>query len=287
MNKTWWLCAVVCLSGSVLAAEPGMVASVVATETHVIRFDESGNQVWQTPSGVSRDVWALPDGHTLFAFNFEPGVTGGVREVDASGKVVWEFKTDGWVLSCQRLADGNTLVGAAGRCAVLIVDPAGRIVNEIKVKMRKPHKHALTTARMLDNSHVLVVEEQVGLVREYQTDGQVVWEYHPPFRPFGAVRVAGGNTFISGRDGIIEVTPNRAIVWRLTREDVSAMGPRWFAGFQIRANGNLVICNPGGKVPFYEVDRNKQIVWQSTLSRDAISPAHNLCLVNEKPPLKH
>ena len=267
------------------AAQPRMVPALFATESRVVRLDQTGNITWQAESGVSRDAWLLPNGNALFACNFKPGIEGGVREVDPAGRIVWEFKTEGWVLSCQRLADGNTLVGAAGRCALLVVNPAGSVVNEIPVKMRQPHKHSLTMARQLENGNFLVVEEQLGLVREYLPTGKLAWEMTPPFRPFAAVRVANGNTYISGKDGIVEVSPDRKIVWHLTAGDVAEMGPRWFAGFQIRANGNIVVCNAGGTTPFFEINRSKNVVWKCHLTREEAGVGHGICLLDEEPPL--
>ena len=267
------------------ADPPPMVPALFATESHVMRFDARGNKTWETASGMSRDVWLLPNGNALFPCNFKPGVEGGVREVAPDGKVVWEFKTEGWVLSCQRLSDGNTLVGAAGQCALLIVDPAGKVVREIKVRMNQSNIHSLTMARQLDNGHFLVVEEELRMVREYRPDGQVAWEVKPPFRPFAVVRVKNGNTFISGQDGIVEVAPDKSVVWQVTREDVKDMGPRWFAGIQIRANGNIVVCNAGGKVPFYELNRDKKVVWQSALPAGQPGLGHGICLLDERPPL--
>jgi hypothetical protein len=62
------------------------------------------------------------------------------------------------------------------------------------------------------------------------------------------------------------------------------MGPRWFAGFQIRANGNIVVCNAGGKVPFFEVNRARKVIWQSSLTRDEADIGHGVCLLDEDPP---
>jgi len=266
------------------AVSPPMVPMLFATESQVMRFDAKGNKIWESASGMSRDVWLLPNGNALFPCNFKPGIEGSVREVAPDGKVVWEFKTEGWVLSCQRLRDGNTLVGAAGKCALLVVDPAGKVLKEIKVQLRQPNIHSLTMARQLDNGHYLVVEEELRMVREYLPDGQVVWEFKPPFRPFAVVRVKNGNTFVSGQDGIVEVTPEKTVVWQVTRDDVKEMGPRWFAGIQVRANGNIVICNAGGKVPFYELSRDKKVVWQSALPAGQPGPGHGIFLLDEKPP---
>ena len=73
-------------------ALPPMVPALSATETHVMRFDATGNKTWECESGPSRDVWLLPNGNALFPCNFKPGIEASVREVAPDGKVVWEFK---------------------------------------------------------------------------------------------------------------------------------------------------------------------------------------------------
>jgi hypothetical protein len=76
------------------------------------------------------------------------------------------------------------------------------------------------------------------------------------------VRLANGNTVISGQSGIVEVDPAGKNVWRLNVTDVPELGIRWFAGVQVLPNGNLFVCNAGGKVPVFEINREKHIVWQ-------------------------
>lgn len=112
---------------------PIMKPMLIATEAEVVKFNDHGAIVWRAPSGVARDVWQLENGNILFPFN-QAGSCG-VREVRPSGETAWEFKLPGqYVISCQRLKDGNTLVGASCRGAVLVVSPKGEIVHSIKVR---------------------------------------------------------------------------------------------------------------------------------------------------------
>ncbi len=281
----WLTCATVTVvaPGPSIAEEavrpPVMKPMLVATETEIVRFSERGEIVWRAQSGVSRDVWLLENGNALFPFNQNGSC--GVREVTPSGKTAWEFTLPGqYVISCQRLKDGNTLVGASCSGAVLIVSPAGEVIHSIKVRANDK-KHSTTIVRQIENGNILVVEESTGFVTEYSVDGTIVWEIKSPFRPFGVQRTAKGTTLISGQSGIVEVTPDQRIVWQLTSEDVKEMGPRWFAGFRVLPNGNIVVCNPGGRVPVFEVNRQKQVVWQTRLTRDQIGIAHGLYVLAE------
>lgn len=257
---------------------PVMKPMLFANEKEVVEFDARGRVVWRVSSGVARDVWRLENGHVLFPFNQNGSC--GVREVNKAGNIVWEYKLPGkFVISCQRLENGNTLVGASCKKAVLVVNPAGEIVHEIKVR-GKGKKHSTTIVRQVPNGNILVVEEDIGYVTEYTLDGQVAWEFKPPFRPFGAERLENGNVLISGQNGIIEVNRKEKIVWQLTKEDVSEMGPRWFAGFDVLDNGNIVVCNAGGKVQFFEVNRDKQVVWRTALNTEEVGFGHGIWLIN-------
>jgi hypothetical protein len=263
-----------------------MKPMIYATEHSIVAYDSSGTETFHLETGaVSRDVWLLENGNILFPYYFKKGDRagqGGVREVNQKGETVWEFDAKGWTLSCQRLPDGNTLVGAAGQCALLVVNPAGQIINKINVKMRTPHQHSLTMARQLDNGNFLVAEETMKLIREYDPKGKVVWEFETPFTPFSVVRLHSGNTLFSGQHGLIEVTAEKKIIWTLTRSDVEAMGVRWFAGIQVLHDGHVLICNAGGRVPFFEVNREKEVVWQSPLSQEHVGLGHGIYLTEFK-----
>ncbi len=267
--------AVSAQTGAEATAEPPiMKPMLVATETEVARFNARGEIVWRVPSGVSRDVWQLENGNVLFPFNQDGAC--GVREVTPRGTTAWEYKLPGqYVISCQRLEDGNTLVGASCKGAVLVVSPEGAVVHAIKVRAQDK-KHCTTIVRQVDNGNILVVEESTGFVTEYAVDGSIVWEMKPPFRPFGALRIKNGNTLISGQRGIVEVTREKKIIWQLTSEDVKEMGPRWFAGFRVLPNGNIMVCNPGGAVPLFEVNRKREVVWHTTLTKKQVGIAHGL-----------
>jgi hypothetical protein len=256
-----------------------MKPMLFSTEKGIVEFDSEGEVIWKLDTGsISRDVWRLENGNILFPHYSKGTRQGGVREVNRAGETVWKFDTKGWALSCQRLPDGNTLIGASDQCALLVVTPKGEVVNRIKVKMQTPHPHSLTMARQLPNGNFIVAEETEKLIREYTPDGKVVWEYATPFTPFSVARLDNDNTIYSGQHGIQEISPDKEVVWDLTKDDVSDMGVRWFAGFQIMPNGNILIANAGGKVPFFEVNRDKDVVWESPLSTEEAGLGHGIYL---------
>ena len=96
------------------------------------------------------------------------------------------------------------------------------------------------------------------------------------FAPYSAVRLDNGNTVICGQKSMVEVDAADKIVWSLEGAEIPEMGIRWFAGIQVLRNGNIFICNAGGKVPFLEVSREKKIVWQSGAGEPPFPMGHGV-----------
>jgi hypothetical protein len=257
-----------CLAPTAAAADsfpPLLYAAEGARE--VIRYGSDGKVAWAYPAEMSRDVWGLPNGNVLFCFNRDyDGAKhdnpSGVMEVTPDKRVVFAFSTTGQVWSCQRLADGNTLVGAASQGKLLVVSPAARVIRTIQL-VNPPGHSCLRNARQLADGHFLVAEESAHVAREYSAAGILVREIKLSFAPFSVVRRTNGNTVICGQQSVIEVDPADRIVWSMKGEDVAELGIRWFAGLQVLPNGNLFLCNAGGQVPFLEISPDKRVVWRS------------------------
>jgi hypothetical protein len=233
----------------------------------VQRYDRKGELVWSYPAEMSRDAWSLPNGNILFCYNqnyqsARNDNPSGVMEVTPEKQVVLHFLTTGQVWSCQRLLDGNTLVGAASQGKLLIVNPQAKIVREIKL-LNRPGHGCLRNARQLANGHFLVAEESARVVREYDLESRLRREIKVAFAPYSCVRLSNGNTVVCGQQSLVEITPDNQIAWSLAGNEVPGLGIRWFAGLQVLRNGHFFICNAGGKVPFAEISREKKVVWQS------------------------
>ncbi len=154
----------------------------------------------------------------------------------------------------------------------------------MKLKVSKPHPHRDTRlVRKLASGNYLVCHEGDGLVREYAPDGSTVWEYAVPLfdkQPAGghgveawgnqcycALRLTNGNTLISTGNGhgVIEVTPDKKIVWQLTQHDLRGIQLAWVTTLQVLPSGNIVLgnCHAGPKNPqVIEVTRDHKVVWK-------------------------
>ena len=233
----------------------------------IIRYGSDGKVAWEYPAEMARDVWALPNHNVLFCFNRQYDSAkhdnpSGVMEVTPDKKVVFAFWTTGQVWSCQRLLDGNTLVGAASQGKLLVVNAEGKIVKTIPVLSSAGHS-CLRNVRQIANGHFLVAEESAHAAREYSSEGTLVREIRLSFAPFSVVRLENGNTVVCGQQSMVEVDRADEIIWSVEGKDLPELGIRWFAGIQVLPNGNVFVCNAGGKVPFFEISRAKGLTWQS------------------------
>ena len=158
----------------------------------------------------------------------------GAMEVTPDKRVVFHFETTGQVWSCQRLTDGNTLVGASSQGKLLIVSPQGEIVRQIKV-MNNPGHSCMRNARQLPNGNFLVAEESAQAVREYDPAGKLVREIKVKFAPYSAVRLEDGQTVICGQQSVVEIDSKDQVVWSLEGKELPQIGVRWFAGIRPRS----------------------------------------------------
>jgi len=238
----------------------------------VVRYGPDGKVAWEYPAEMSRDVWALPNNNVLFCFNLQydgakDDNPSGVMEIAPDKKVVFAFSTTGQVWSCQRMTDGNTLVGAASQGKLLVVNAEAKIIKTIQV-LNAPGHSCMRNARQIDNGNFLVAEESAHAAREYSADGKLLRDIRLSFAPFSVVRLENGNTVICGQQTMVAVDPADKIIWSLNGKDLPGLGIRWFAGIQVLPGGNIFICNAGGRVPFLEISPDKRVVWQSLNGMD-------------------
>lgn len=275
------------------AAEPPVdqARRVLAADSSVGRIAlvaEDGRLEWTYPIKDIHDLHLLPNGNVLFQTTWTR-----VVEIDpSSNEIVWEYdaaRAAGaedrrvQIHAFQRLPDGVTMVAESGTARLVEVDAEGVIQRQIKLQVDHPDAHHDTRlVRKLDDGNYLVAQEGDGVVREYDGAGVVVWEYDVPLfgrKPrgghsssawgnavFAALRLANGNTLISTGNGhgVIEVTKEKQIVWRLTQNELPGVSLAWVTTLQVRPNGNIVLgnCHAGPENPqIIEITRDKEIVW--------------------------
>jgi hypothetical protein len=251
--------------------------------------DTKGDIEWEMPWGGIHDIHVMDNGHIML----QQGAAK-VVEIDTAKKaVVWSYDAANSngnagkrveVHSLTPLDDNRILIAESGPARLLEIDRAGKVLHEIKLKVDHPHPHTDTRlVRKLANGHYLVCHEADGCVREYDGNGSVVWQYEAPLfgkeqkpghgpeafgnRVFCALRMANGNTLIATGNGhsVIEVTPDKQIVWKIEQNDLPGIRLAWVTTLEILPNGNYVIGNchagPGQPLLIELEPKTKHVVW--------------------------
>lgn len=262
---------------------------VIAAEggKHVVIADVDGNVLWKHPIKQVHDVHLLENGNILVNNGWTK-----VMELNLAGEVVWQYdssETEGYngetieIHAFQRLTNGNTMVAESGISRIVEVDPNGKLVSEIPLQVREPHPHRDTRlVRKLDNGDYLVSHEGEERVARYDSTGEVVWNFQVPLfdkeraighgpegygaKTFSAIVLKNGNYLIATGNGhsVLEVTPEKEIVWHLKQHDIPGVTLAWVTTLQELPNGNLVIgnCHAGPDNPqIIEITRDKELVW--------------------------
>ncbi len=187
------------------------------------------------------------------------------------------------VHAAQRLPNGITMIAESGSSRIIDVNSEGTIVSEFPLEVTAPNPHSDTRqAHRLENGNTLVAHEADQIVKEYDADGKVVWEFPVPLfgkepkkghgpdafggKCFSAIRAKNGNTLITTGNGhsVLEVTPNKEIVWKLEQHDLDDITLAWVTTIEELENGNLRIgnCHAGPDNPqIIEITRDKKVVW--------------------------
>lgn len=210
------------------------------------------------------------DGKVVFADGGNPT---GIQEIDRQHKVTFDYRAKcEQLLTCDVLPNGNFLLAEQGPCQAVEINTDGDVVSTVKLSTTEKAAHLqLRCLHKLPNGHLLACHEAEAVVREYDSDGMIVWEFPNVTNVFEALRLPSGNTLIGcGTDKrIIEVTPEKKIVWELTASDVPELNLSWITSLQILKNGNIVIANflrgqEGNGAHAFEVthDESKKVVWK-------------------------
>ena len=232
----------------------------------VMIIDPSGKIIWKHRGGNCSDIWMLPDGNILFADN-------NVREIDPkTGKQVFLYKPavkkGGGAFSCQRLKNGNTLVGENSTCRILEVDKKGKIVFKLQLPLYKPGRHQnLRMVRKLENGNYLVCHSGPKLVREYTPEGKVVFEAKVKTLAFSALRLPDGNTLVGDLDRVVEFNPEGKQVWELDKKQIKDVKIGKICGINVLPNTHLLLgiyaanrSKDGASV--LEITRKGKIIWR-------------------------
>jgi len=192
--------------------------------------------VWQheTPK-VSHDADRLPSGNTLYTWGWDAKDDAQVTEIDPKGKIVWQWfaakhvqntwrrhrrsiEEDGYchVNGALRLPSGHTIISLRNFSMLVEVNPAGEIVWQAR------HMRYVHSPDPLPNGNILLSMHAPQKMVQINRAGDIVWEFVKS--DVATVRynklLPNGNIFFVERTKLMEMTPDKEIVWQVRKKDV-------------------------------------------------------------------
>ncbi len=210
------------------------------------------------PSGAKLFSADAPIKHRLLLTEYGKGPNRFV-ELDADGKMVWEFKPPSTAVIFQTLPNGNILFGYGGSpTGVREITSRGETVFDYVSK-----SHQVFGCERLANGNTLVAEQGPCQAVEVDPKGVIVHVtalttnttgFHLQVR--NVHKLTNGNILAAheGEGAVREVDAQGKVVWEYT--GVTNTGDA-----QRLANGNTLICC-GNQKRLIEVTPDKQIVWE-------------------------
>jgi len=203
----------------------------------------------------------------------------GAAEVTPDKKIVWQMFTPiGTELhSIQAIGLDHVLVAENGNpsAKLLLIDTVtNKIEKEVPIPVGHPDKihPQIRRARMLPSGNFLVAHMDWHKVAEYDGAGKEAWSCDTP-QPWAAVRLANGNTLVTGNSAgyVRELNPKCEVVWSFERSDMPDYTINCIQDVVRLPNGNTVfsawIANKlkpeewPTSVQLFEVTPDKKIVW--------------------------
>jgi hypothetical protein len=239
------------------------------------------------------DCTQLSNGNIVFSTRL------GAAEITPDKQIIWQIINPPGTEthSIQPIGLDHVLIVQNGNPArlLLINTTTNKTEKEIDIPVRdaaRPHGQ-LRRARMTPAGTFLVAHMDLGTVAEYDADGKEIWTYATP-GPWDAVRLANGNTLITGdaHGYIVEVNPAGKVVWSIDRADLLGYKIGNIQDVQRLANGNTVFSNwvPNAVKPdqwpttvqLFEVTPDKKIVWAlRKWTNPSLGPASGLQMLDQ------
>ncbi len=230
------------------------------------------------------DVWVLPGGEVIYP-HFGKKTFSGFTVRSADGEILRTYETEKEVFGIQPLKNGNVLVGEVGLNRLVEVAPDGSIAKEIPIAYEGDPHESMRMVRKTENAYFVVVPGN-NEVRRYTLDGVLDKRFPIRHDAFGVIPQAHGGILYTCMEGAFELDAEGKEIWSLTDADVPGINIRWLLGVQKLQNGNYAFANWMGHkhrdegVHFFEVDREKNIVW-SMDSRGTLLDPDTLQILDE------
>jgi outer membrane protein assembly factor BamB len=219
---------------------------IVLPKKGICEVNHNGDMVWaHWDAKVSHDADRLANGNTLYVFgDADTKDDAQIKEVDSKGNIVWSWRAgdhfntaeymdiydDGWTHTnaVTRLENGNTLISPRNFNCLVEVNPKGEVVDIIG----KDFLFGQHDPEVLPNGNILVANHgnRHEALEIDRASGEIVWRFEMSNRRSWPIRdanrLSNGNTLITGSTVILEVTPQKEVVWRARIDESIINGPR-------------------------------------------------------------
>ena len=279
-------------SGQSVLPEPSVDRTLIVADPEqgkIFRYDSTGSITWSFEAGICYDLQLLETGNLVF--------TDGriVKEINRKGEVLYAYDNGGETYSCQRLPDGNTLVGDCSGSSLIVLNRHMMPEKRIELQVTNKGHHGIRWVRMGPKGTYFVAQEADHMVCEYNQEGLILRRIEFPDDVFSVVPMNNGNVIMGGVGGIRIVDPEDQVVWSLKPGDIPEVDLQFVLGIELLPNGNLLVANwlkkpsekRGNKL--FEVDRDKKVVrtfpWTEELERPSCMAMsglnYNMCSTGE------
>jgi hypothetical protein len=246
------------------------IASTYHNQVYIV--DKAGKIEWDVAAPRAQDVFVLKGDRVLFNTNRGAKI---VRIKDKKVLWEWEYKSDNdkkfEIHSCQPLKNGNVLITVCGHSKLLEIDKDGKVAKTIefaKVSKAAGNGHmelrdSLKTAR----GTYLVAFLVEGVIREFDGDSKVIrtikTDYFKSKGVSSIQELKNGNLVIGGGYGrnVVEIDKNDKVVWSFTQADIKGLDLGYVATAKRLENGNTLVSLYHGSYAFFEVTKDKKIIW--------------------------
>lgn len=229
--------------------------------------DKAGTVEWEYPAKCCQDVFMLKDGSILFNTRSD------VKIVNRAKEVLWQYKPEGKceVHSCAPLANGSVLITVSGQSRVVEVDKNAKVAREIAFaevsKLRDNAHMELRDSLKTEKGTYIVAFLSEGVFRELDDKSNVLRTITPAGGKKNSassiVPLAGGNMLIGTGYArtVVEMDKDDNTVWSLAESDIDGLQMGYVAAATRLANGNTLVSCYKGTYAFFEVTKDKRIVW--------------------------
>lgn len=243
-----------------LAGVPSRLPShddyVVATPQVITKVSAAGKVLQQINTVTCNDVQWLPNRNILF------GSGNKLKEIDSTGAVITSYTGKGRILSCRRLANGQTVMLDAANARLVLLDAA---MKELSTITLQHDTEPIQTGLVRESVNGLVVSlDGESVIREYDRHGAVLRSIHGPGQISAIAINYAGDITIGGNFGLRRYSTENKLTWSLSIEDLPELGQTDIRSIQIRDNNNIILVNrstgPGSDHSLIEITDKKQIV---------------------------